>query len=296
MINSVAEEREGFIRVPGGNVWYRIVGSGDAIPLLTLHGGPGAGHDYLEPLGMLASDRPVVFYDQLGCGRSDQPNDSALWNMDRFVVELSAVREALGLNRIHLLGHSWGGWLAIESTVMSNSSGVASLILASTSASTAEFTREARYLRLALPPKMQETMQHYEAKGDLHNPDYRAVVMELCRHHLCRSDPWPAPLMRSVKNITGNPVNETMKGPSEMMVVGNLKDWNRCDYLGQINTPTLITVGRYDEVTPSCSETLHRGIAGSEIHVFEQSSHMPHLEETGQYLKVVRNFLRRVEK
>jgi hypothetical protein len=99
--------REGYVSVPGGRVWYRIMGAADAVPLLTLHGGPGAGHDYLEPLEALASDRPVVFYDQLGCGRSEQPADRSLWQMDRFVAEIGAVRGALGLERIHLLGHSW---------------------------------------------------------------------------------------------------------------------------------------------------------------------------------------------
>ena len=110
-------------------MWHKIVGAGDAIPLLTLHGGPGAGHDYLEPLEALAGDRPVVFFDQLGCGRSEQPDDHALWHIERFVEEVAAVRAALGLERIHLLGHSWGGWLAIE-YMLGKPPGVESLILA----------------------------------------------------------------------------------------------------------------------------------------------------------------------
>src|ERR1700754_330251 len=105
---------ERFIEVPGGQVWVNVVGSGGGVPLILLHGGPGGGHDYLEPLAALADDRPVIFYDQLGCGKSDRPDDPALWTMDRFVDELSAVRQALGLGRVHLYGHSWGGWLAIE--------------------------------------------------------------------------------------------------------------------------------------------------------------------------------------
>src|SRR5262245_56578273 len=99
--------REGYLQVPGGRVWYRIVGSGHRTPLLLLHGGPGAPSYYLEPLAKLAADRPVVFYDQLGCGRSDQPNDSTLWTIDHFVAELAEVRKQLGLGRVHLLGTSW---------------------------------------------------------------------------------------------------------------------------------------------------------------------------------------------
>ena len=83
--------KEGRVQVPGGEVWFKIVGSGDQVPLLTLHGGPGAGHDYLEPLSLLQSDRPVVFFDQLGCGRSAKPDDPSLWRIERFVEEVAAL-------------------------------------------------------------------------------------------------------------------------------------------------------------------------------------------------------------
>ena len=124
---------EGKINLDGYQIWYRRVGNG-GIPLLTLHGGPGAGHDYLEPLERLATDRSVIFYDQLGCGKSDQPDDRSLWQIERFVAEVNTVRQSLGLEQIHLLGQSWGGWLAIE-YMLSHPQGVVSLILASTSAS-----------------------------------------------------------------------------------------------------------------------------------------------------------------
>src|SRR3970040_325423 len=105
--------KEGKIKIDGYQIWYRRVGNG-GIPLLTLHGGPGAGYDYLEPLERLATDRSVIFYDQLGCGKSDQPDDRSLWRIERFVAEVDKVRQALGLEQIHLLGQWWGGSLAIE--------------------------------------------------------------------------------------------------------------------------------------------------------------------------------------
>ena len=104
---------EGHIPVPGGNVWFRSVGEG-GVPLLCLHGGPGAPSDYLKPLEQLADRRRVVFYDQLGCGNSDIPNDRSLWTVERFMDELDAVRDALGLDRLHLFGSSWGGMLALQ--------------------------------------------------------------------------------------------------------------------------------------------------------------------------------------
>ena len=284
-------EEEGHIDVPGGQVWYKVVGSGESVPLLTLHGGPGGGHDYLEPLNALASERPVVFFDQLGCGKSDTPDDVSLWRIDRFVDEVTAVRDALGLDRIHLLGHSWGGWLAIE-YMLGAPSGVVSLTLASTSASIPQFVYEAGKLISKLPREMAETMRRLEAEGDFENPEFEAGMMEFYKRHLCRLDPWPDPLMRCIENLDGNIVYETMNGPTEFTVIGNMKDWNRIEKLGEIVAPTLITCGRYDELTPACSRTLRQGIMNSRMHVFERSAHMAHLEETESYLQILSEFLR----
>ena len=284
-------EEEGHIDVPGGQVWYKVVGSGESVPLLTLHGGPGGGHDYLEPLNALASERPVVFFDQLGCGKSDTPDDVSLWRIDRFVDEITAVREALGLDRIHLLGHSWGGWLAIE-YMLGAPSGVVSLTLASTSASIPQFVHEAGTLISDLPRQMAETMRRLEAEGDFENPEFEAGMMEFYKRHLCRLDPWPDPIMRSLENLDGNIVYETMNGPTEFTVIGNMKDWNRIEKLGEIVSPTLITCGRYDELTPACSRTLRQGIMNSRMHVFERSAHMAHLEEAESYLQILSEFLR----
>jgi proline-specific peptidase len=285
--------QEGTIGVDGYRVWYRCIGRG-GMPMLVLHGGPGAGHDYLEPLEALGADRMVVFYDQLGCGKSDQPDDRSLWRMERFVAEVGTVRRALGLEHIHLLGNSWGGWLAIE-YMMTHPPGVISLVLASTSASIAQFVAEAMKLKAALPPAIAQTLQRYEATGDLEHPEYEAAVMEFYKRHLCRLDPWPEPMLRSGINIDSSAVYATMNGPNEFTVTGNLKDWDRTARLGEIRVPTLITVGRYDEVTPACAETMHQHIPNSRLRLFEHSSHTAHLEETAAYLQVVTEFFRQVE-
>ena len=290
----VLRSEEGTVDVDGGRVWYRRVGEGD-IPLLVLHGGPGAGHDYLETLEGLASDREVVFYDQLGCGRSDKPDDTSLWRIERFVAEVDTVRKALGLETIHLLGQSWGGWLAIE-YMLTRPAGVVGLVLASTSASIPQFVGEAEKLKAALPPEVYETMLRHEAAGELHHPDYEAAVEEFYVRHVCRLDPWPDPMVRTGENLEGNPVYETMNGPNEFFVIGNLKDWDRTGRLGEIQEPTLITVGRYDELTPACAKTIRNGLPDAEMVVFEESSHTAHLEETEEYLRTVGDFLARAEK
>lgn len=287
------KREEGTVEVDGYRVWYSRVGEG-GVPLLTLHGGPGAGHDYLESLEALAEDRTVVFYDQLGCGRSDRPDDTSLWRMERFVAEVDTVRSALGLEQIHLLGQSWGGWLGIE-YMLSRPRGVLGLVLASTSASISQFVAEAERLKAALPPEDYETLRRYESAGELHHPEYEDAVMEFYRRHLCRMDPWPDSLVRSVENLDGNPVYETMNGPNEFFVIGNLRNWDRTERLGEIGVPTLVTVGRHDEITPACAQTIHNGIPGSEIRIFEESAHVAHLEESEAYVEAVSDFLARVE-
>ena len=288
------EREEGKIAVEDGyQVWYRRHGSGGT-PLLVLHGGPGAGHDYLETLEGLGVDRPVIFYDQLGCGKSDQPDDPPRWVIERFVAEIDTVREALGLEEIHLLGQSWGGWLAIE-YMLGQPQGVASLVLASTSASTAQFVAEAERLKRELPPEVYETLTRYEATGEYDNPEYEAATLEFYRRHVCRLEDWPDPLLRTVNILDGNQVYATMNGPNEFSIIGSLKDWDRTGRLSEIKQPTLITVGRYDEITPVCAETLLQGTPDSRMVVFENSSHTAHLEETERYLQVVGDFLREVD-
>ena len=282
---------EGFVDVPGGRVWYARLGSGDATPVLMLHGGPGAGHDYIAPLGeALAADRPVVMYDQLGCGRSDQPDDVSLWTVDRFAAEVDAVRDALGLDRIHLFGQSWGGWLAID-YMARGPSGVERLVLASTSASIREFVEGARVLIEQLPEPHRSVLVEGGRRGEYHTPEYQAAVVAFYRRHLCRLDPWPAALEATSANLDGNAVYLTMNGPTEFDVIGTLRTWDRTADLGRIDVPTLITVGRYDEIVPSCSETLHARIPDSRLVVFGQSGHVAHLEEAEAYLAAVRDFL-----
>ncbi|MDA1188571.1 MAG: proline iminopeptidase-family hydrolase [Chloroflexi bacterium] len=290
--------KEGFIPFHGYKTWYRIVGEDTPgkLPLLCLHGGPGATHDYLEPLeDMAATGRRVIFYDQLGCGNSDQPHDPSMWTIPLFIDELNTVRRELGLDNVHLLGQSWGGLLSLD-YILRKPKGVASMTLASTAASIEEWVVEADRLRTELPGDVQATLLKHEAAGTTNHPEYEKATDVFNRRHLCRMDPWPDYVVSAFTKLAANPeVYHTMWGPNEFNVTGTLRPWNVRDRLHEIQVPTLVTSGEYDEATPSISETLHRGIAGSKLKIFDDSSHMCHAEQKDEYLRVLTEFLDGVE-
>ena len=282
---------ERYVEVPGGRVWVNVVGSGRRAPLLVLHGGPGAGHDYLEPLGDLGVDRPVVFYDQLGCGKSDKPDNPALWTVGRFVAEVDAVRRALRLERFHLYGHSWGGWLAIEYLLTRSPRGVGAVVLASTSASASEFVAGTQYLRTLLPADVQQALNYYESIGDITAPEYLDAVNVFYQNFFCRLDPYPDALLRSAANVDGNQVYAVMNGPNEFSITGTLKDWDRTSQVCRIRQPVLLTRGRYDEFAEPCTDTLQRLIPHTKRVEFATSAHMAMLEERPAYVHTVGSFL-----
>jgi proline iminopeptidase len=281
---------EGFIDVGPGRVWYESVGDGPAI--LLLHGGPGAPSDYLVPLMELADDGfRVVRYDQLGSRRSDKPDDPRLYTPARFAEEVEIVRTALGLGKMHLIGQSWGSFLALEYAI-THPENLQSLVLYSGAASTAECVAGMNSLRAKLPAETQALMAAREAAGEVEAEDYLAAVDILMKRHLCRVDPYPPHLAESIAHMA-LPVYQTMWGPNEFTCTGTLRSWDRTADLGQVQAKTLILCGKYDEVVPSCSETMRAGIPGAEMAVFDESSHSAHFEEPERFFAVLRDFLNR---
>jgi proline-specific peptidase len=290
---------EGFVGFHGYRTWYRVVGDGEEpgkLPLLVLHGGPGGTHDYLEPLeGMAATGRRAVFYDQLGCGRSDLPDDVSLWTVELFVDEVGAVREALGLDRIHLFGNSWGGMLAME-YALTQPAGLESLVLASAPASIPQWVEETGRLRAQLPAEVQAVLDRHEAAGTTDDPEYTEAAMVFNRRHVCRVDPWPDCVLRSFDFIERHGVvYRTMNGPSEFHVTGTLREWSVVARLGEIDVPTLVVTGEHDEATPAINRTVAEGIPGAESVILAGASHMAHVERTEDYLRLLDGFLSRIE-
>ena len=286
---------EGYVKVLGFRLFYRVFGEARRGTVLSLHGGPGATHDYLLPMADLTEyGYKVVFYDQLGCGRSEMPDDTSLFTVERGVEEVEGIRRALNLGRIHLMGSSYGGLLAIA-YALKYQENLKSLIISSGLASVPLAVAEMQRLKSELPPEIQKTLRKYEEIGDYENPEYLKAVQEFYKRHLCRLPEWPKELVYTMEHMS-KPVYYTMNGPNEFTIIGTLKDWDVTDQLHKIRVPCLITVGRYDEVTPKVAESMHQRIKGSKLVIFENSSHVAMWEEREKFIEVVRKFLEEVDR
>jgi proline iminopeptidase len=276
--------------VSGHEVVTYSYGAGEEV-LFLLNGGPGLPCNYLRDpmLRMVEAGYRVVTYDQLGCGASDKPKDKALWTITRYVEEVETVRKALGLGRVHLLGHSWGGWLGIE-YALTHLGALRTLTLSNTCADMPHLIGELDRLRDALGPETVAMMQRHEAEGSLEHPEYKAAITLLSYRHVLRLDEWPASVKASLDDWNMD-VYGTMQGPNEFLYVGNLKDWNRIPDMGGIAVPTLVLVGHHDELPPSCAMRMQAALPDAELHVFRNSSHMPLYEEPEAYFGALTRFL-----
>ena len=289
---------EGFVPFRGYRTWYRVVGEGEnegKLPVVLLHGGPGGTHDYLESLEALAeTGRRAVFYDQLGCGKSDRADES-LWTVETFVDEVGVVRRELGLDRIHLFGSSWGGMLAME-YALTQPVGLESLMIASSPSSIPQWVEETGRLRRQLPEDVQATLDKHEAAGTTDDPEYEQACEVFYRRHVCRVPEWPDYVLRSFQFLSEHgEVYRYMNGPSEFHVVGTLKNWDVTDRLGEIHVPTLVVSGEHDEASPAINRTVSSGIPGAESVIYPGASHMAHVEDTEGYVRLLDDFMTRVE-
>ncbi|MGW1056094.1 proline iminopeptidase-family hydrolase [Streptomyces sp. NPDC002521] len=285
--------------VPFGEcqTWYRVTGDLNCgrPPLVVIHGGPGSTHDYLLAVADLA-DRgwPVVHYDQLGNGGSTHlPGRGAeFWSVPLFLVELDNLLRALGIADDYvLLGHSWGGLLAAKHA-SKRPPGLRGLVIANSPASYPLWLREMKALRDALPPGINETLLRHEAAGTTDSDEYKNAMMPFYNRHVCRISPWPRDYMASYYELSNDPtVYFTMNGPSEFHVIGTLRDWGVEDSCADIAVPTLLVSGRYDEATPATVRPYAEKIPDVRWEIFEESSHVPHLEEPARFQDVLAGFL-----
>lgn len=285
------QPREGFVHVPGGRVWYRIVGSGTRTPLLVLHGGPGVPSTYLKPLAALADERPVVFYDQLGAGKSDHPKDSTLWRMERFLAELAAVRESLGLREIHLYGHSWGTMLAVD-YLLQHPAGVRSVLLAGPVMDYPRTLHDDDSLKRTLPDSIRRVLARHERDGSCDSPEYQAAMVPYYERFFARRQPWSIDLDSGVRGVDPVP-DAAVFGRCDRG--GPLATYDRTGQLRTMTVPALFMVGGYDPTTPAAARDYQRLWPGAELVVFDSSGHLPMQDEPEHYVAAIRDFLHRVE-
>ncbi len=283
-----------FVATAHGRIW---VGSYEQdksrAPLLVLHGGPGFLSMPREVCD-LAEERPVIFYDQLGCGRSDRPADTSCFTVEHYVEELAAVREALGLSRLHILAQSWGAMLAGEYVLRLQPESILSLVLCGPLLSTPMWERDQRHYVNQSPPDSIRVIEDAEREGRFDGEDYQRVMMEYYHRHVCRLDPWPDDLFEALGRMNLD-VYTTMWGPSEFTITGTLKGADLLPRLPEIKQPTLLVCGEHDEAAPSTVQTCRDVLPHGEMAVIPNASHFHHLEQPEIFRAVVHDFLGRTE-
>lgn len=281
------------------HTWVRVTTPDEpragAIPLVVLHGGPGMAHDYVRNIEALADEtgRRIIHYDQLGCGRSTHlPEAPAeFWTSQLFVDEFENLVHHLGLEKVHVLGQSWGGMLGAEIAVRQVTQ-VQSLAICNSPASMQLWVEGAAELRALLPPEVQDALDRHEADDTVTDPEYLHATEVFYARHVCRMVPTPQDLADSEAQMEADPtVYHTMNGPNEFHVIGTLRNWSVIDRLPRVTVPTLVVAGEFDEATPATWQPFLDLIPGSVGHVFVGASHCTHIEQPEEFRAVIARFL-----
>jgi len=285
------------------NVWTKQVGNNPKIKVLLLHGGPGATSEYWEAADSYFPNAGIqyFYYDQLGSGKSENPNDERLWNVDRFVDEVEQVRKALGLDASNfiILGHSWGGILGLEYAIKYQEN-LKGLIISNMVSSIPDYIDYAnKVLGPQLPEEVLKTIKFYEQKEDYSNPEYLGLIEEYYYpKHVLRMSPseWPNPVLRAFANLN-YPLYLKMQGPSEFGVVGNaiLKGWDRTNDLSTISIPTLTIGAKYDTMDPKAMEKMSKLVQNGKYLYCPEGSHLAMYDDQNTYFRGVIDFLNTIE-
>ncbi len=285
--------RQGYVHVPGGRIWYRIVGTGKGTPLLTLHGGPGVPHYYLKPLAGVGADRPVIFFDQLGAGRSDRVTDPGLFTIPKYVERLDSLRHRLGLREVHLYGQSWGTILGTE-YVLAHPEGVRSLILSSPALDIPRWGADANELVATLPDSLQEAIRRGDSTGDFQSPAYQAATQAYYQRYLARKQPWSADIDSAFAGMD-TVQYYALNGHSEFTMDGGLKDYDITDSLPSLHLPVLYIAGQYDEARPPTVRSFAARTPDAILSITPNAGHLTMQDDSAHDVETIRSFLRRVD-
>ena len=290
-------DKEGYVDVDGGQIWYKMVGDGEGIPLLILHGGPGSRSCTMIPgFSLLGMDRPVIFYDQLGSGNSDRPTDTTLWRIERFVEEIDLLRSQLNLKEVHMLGHSCGSTFLIEYMITKTPKGVRSVIFSSPMLSTRDWIDDAKFLLGKMPEEIQDTINKYESLMDYSAPAYIAATDAFYARHLSLKS-WPYAPNSECENVPkfNEQVYNYMWGPTEFKATGTLIDFDRTSDLDKITEPILFMTGEYDEARPETMYKYRKLCRNATVEIIDSAAHMTMVDQPEKVAKVISSFLKNVE-
>lgn len=282
---------EGFINIRGKNIWYGVFGKEkEGTPLLVVHGGPGfcsiteSGED-------LSEDRPVYMYDQLGSLRSDKADSIEDYTADYFVEELDDVRKALGLDKVILMGHSWGGGLVSKYMLDRDPDGVSALILNSPFLSARFFEEDVDRNLARLPQKAKETIERLERDGN-YGDEYQGAIMEYYKVYGCRRRPVPDMVMQMM--MTANyDVYGKLWGPSEVKLSGDLRDFDLMPLLGKLKVPVLLISGDNDEISVDSMRAYQLAIPDSRLAIIPDAGHLNPIDQPEHFKVVVNQFAKR---
>ncbi len=289
------------IQTPVGTfrVWTKRIGNNSTIKVLLLHGGPAMTHEYLECFESFFPKEgfEMIEYDQLGSYYSDQPTDSSLWTLPRFVEEVEQVRKALGLNKdnFYLLGNSWGGILAMQ-YALKYQQNLKGLIICNMMSSCPDYGKYAdQVLAKQMDPKVLDTIRAIEARGDYKNPKYMQLLLpNFYKQHLCRLAEWPDPVNRAFKHV-----NETiytmMQGPSEFGIAGRLANWDIKDRLKEIVVPTLVVGAKYDTMDPDHMSWMSKQVQHGRYLYCPEGSHLAMWDDQQHFYPGVISFIKEVD-
>ncbi len=278
------------------SLWYGKTGGGDNPPALVLHGGPGGSHDNLVAFQALSEDRPVIFYDQLGCGNSQRPEDPSLWYPERFFSEVRSVRDFLGLKKYHLIGHSWGTTLATGFS-HDHPEGIISLSLHSPILSFPKYIADiAPGLKEDLPDDYGKMIDECDLGGRARDELYEESVMSFVRKNVIRTWPFPGPMLR-LREKKNHQIHDIMiQCDSELNILGNLRKLDVSGLLKDLNMPMLFTAGEYDLCTPVFTKWHSSFATDAEMHVIKNSAHMTPIDQPEEIIRLQKNFFLKTER
>jgi proline iminopeptidase len=294
------------IHTPVGEfkVWTKRFGNNRNIKILLLHGGPAAGHEYMECFESFFPQQGFEFYeyDQLGAPYSDQPADSSLWTVDRYVDEVEQVRKAIGADKdnFYVLGNSWGGILAME-YALKYQDNIKGLIVADMVASCPDYGRyAAEVLSKTMDPKILAEIRTIEEKKDFSNPRYDSLLMpNFYQQHICRLAEWPDPVVRCFSHLNNTKVSKEiyvmMQGPSEFGIAGRLANWDIKNRLKEIKVPTLMVGAKYDTMDPNAMEDQSKAVQHGRYLYCPNGSHLCMWDDQKTFMTGVIKFIKDVD-